>query len=280
MEWFKVSVNDLSGAELSAAGDAAIGAWFRMLSNCYRLENGGCYKHCLQHSDRQWLSIAGVDRSAIEVAVSARLARWESGDLMVLGYDLLQQCRATERKGKGREMAEIRWGKKSTDADVNAVSIAFSSTASNAFSTTRGEEKRGEEKRGDQIQIVCVETVDTVSTPPPPASPPVLIFPCHGKTSTWALTQSQLDEWALLFPALDLLDQCRHAKAWVDANPSKRKTVRGMAAFLVGWFTRSQDRGQSGQRTLYGTQPDRTCGGTIGAFRASETRLKPGEEPF
>jgi hypothetical protein len=140
MEWFQVYVNDLSTRALSAADDAAVGAWFRLLGNCYRLENGGCYEHCSKHSLRQWMSIAGVDREAVDKVVAAGLASWEEDSLRVHGYDIAQQQKATERKEKGREMANARW------------SHAASNAASNAVGNTeerRGKEIKEEEKKED-----------------------------------------------------------------------------------------------------------------------------------
>ena len=72
---------------------------------------------------------------------------------------------------------------------------------------------------------------------------PFLEFPTVGTNgSTWTLTQAQVDQWATLFPSLDVAQQCRHALAWIETNASKRKTSRGMARFLAGWLTRATDR--------------------------------------
>lgn len=77
--------------------------------------------------------------------------------------------------------------------------------------------------------------------------PILLTFPTIGKDgSEWRLRRRQVDEWQVLFPGLDVLDQCRHALAWVIANPGHRKTARGMPGFLVRWFNRSVDRRPSG----------------------------------
>lgn len=82
--------------------------------------------------------------------------------------------------------------------------------------------------------------------------PVLLEFPTVGTGgNTWDLTESQVAEWTPLFPALDVLAESRKALAWVQANPGRRKTTRGMPAFLVRWLTRAVDGG-GGART-----PDR-----------------------
>lgn len=73
-------------------------------------------------------------------------------------------------------------------------------------------------------------------------SPEVLRFKTVGQPAEWALTQAHVDTWTRDFPGLDILAECRHANAWVTASPSRRKTARGMPAFLVRWFGRAIDR--------------------------------------
>lgn len=69
----------------------------------------------------------------------------------------------------------------------------------------------------------------------------ILDFPCNGKPNTWPLTQSWIAQHQPLFPGLDVLKACRDAYAWAINNPTKRKTFRGMGAFLSRWLTRAND---------------------------------------
>lgn len=75
----------------------------------------------------------------------------------------------------------------------------------------------------------------------------VLVYPTVGKGgSVWELTEEQLGEWSTLYPGLDVLAEMRKALAWLTANPSRRKTARGMPRCLVNWLTRSTDHGRGG----------------------------------
>jgi hypothetical protein len=87
----------------------------------------------------------------------------------------------------------------------------------------------------------CGETAEP-SSPPPTDDAPLLTYPCDGRPTSWHLTPSQLAEWQALFPALCVLDECKAALAWIDANPAKRKTANGMKRFLASWLARSQNR--------------------------------------
>ena len=78
-----------------------------------------------------------------------------------------------------------------------------------------------------------------------PTSPTLLEFPVVGADGErYQLSEAQAAEWAALFPGLDARQEFRNALAWVLANPGRRKTVKDMPRFLVGWLTRSNDRGR------------------------------------
>ncbi len=71
--------------------------------------------------------------------------------------------------------------------------------------------------------------------------PPVITLPCSGGKS-FAVTQSQIDRWAELFPAVDVLATVRKAIAWAEANPRKRKTAQRAASWLASvWLSKAQD---------------------------------------
>ena len=68
----------------------------------------------------------------------------------------------------------------------------------------------------------------------------MLIFPVASEETQWELTEAQIAQWQEIYPQLDVLQECRHAWAWIDANPRKRKKANGMKKFLVGWLNRAK----------------------------------------
>ncbi len=86
---------------------------------------------------------------------------------------------------------------------------------------------------------VCAELASD-STPPAPT--PVALLPLvdgseHGVTAT------EVAEWSAAFPGVDVAQELRQMRAWLLANPTRRKTQRGVRAFAVKWLGREQDRG-------------------------------------
>jgi uncharacterized protein YdaU (DUF1376 family) len=50
-----------------------------------------------------------------------------------------------------------------------------------------------------------------------------------------------LAEWERAYLAVDVPQELRQMRTWILANPTKRKTRRGVAAFIVRWLSKAQD---------------------------------------
>lgn len=66
------------------------------------------------------------------------------------------------------------------------------------------------------------------------------------------VTEEDLAEYAQLYPAVDVMQQLRNMRGWLMANPSRRKTKRGIKAFISTWLQKEQDhpRARSGTKKL------------------------------
>lgn len=77
----------------------------------------------------------------------------------------------------------------------------------------------------------------------PAGSPVVASLPCVGEgPATFEVTEAHVGEWSKAYPGIDVLCEVRKAKAWLEANHTRRKTHRGSPRFLVSWLNRAQDR--------------------------------------
>jgi hypothetical protein len=88
--------------------------------------------------------------------------------------------------------------------------------------------------------------------PSKPASPPapVLTFPTTGAAKSWGLTAALLTELQSAYEHVDILAEARKALVWVNANPGKKKTAKGMASFLVSWLNNGVRRGDFVRRAV------------------------------
>ena len=84
---------------------------------------------------------------------------------------------------------------------------------------------------------------DISAEPQATHAPPVVELPLNDG-DIYPVTQEQAAEWGSLYPAVDVMQQLRAMKGWLNANPAKRKTRRGILRFANGWLSREQDRGR------------------------------------
>jgi hypothetical protein len=112
----------------------------------------------------------------------------------------------------------------------------------NSRSEGGGRRKEGE-KEGRGERALSAAPVPDAS----PASPVLLTFPTVGKgPQTWDLTERYVGELQAAYPHLDVGQECRAAHAWARANAAKRKTAKGMPAFLVNWLNNATNRPRHG----------------------------------
>lgn len=82
---------------------------------------------------------------------------------------------------------------------------------------------------------------------PAPAPLPVAAIPLIDG-SEHEVYPEQVAEWSAAYPAIDVGQRLLAIRAWCLANPSNRKTKRGVEAFLVRWLGKDQDAARPGQK--------------------------------
>lgn len=92
-----------------------------------------------------------------------------------------------------------------------------------------------------------------------PAEPaPVFSLPLNDKT-LYGITGEQLEKWRDYYPAVDVMAELRKMAGWLDGNPGKRKTRRGIGRFIANWLAREQDRGgRAPAPSRGGTPPEKS----------------------
>ncbi len=107
---------------------------------------------------------------------------------------------------------------------------------------------------------------------PPDLSPVVLALPCTGTgPREYAVTEAQVEKWQAAFPGIDVAAEIRKARVWLEANPTRVKTHRGIPAFVVRWLSSAQDRGGGGARPRApARRPGMAAMGSAAAFAKDE----------
>ena len=61
--------------------------------------------------------------------------------------------------------------------------------------------------------------------------------------SEYSVTQKEADEYAALYPSVNVLQELRSMRGWCLSNEGKKKTRNGIRRFINSWLARAQDRG-------------------------------------
>ena len=61
----------------------------------------------------------------------------------------------------------------------------------------------------------------------------------------WQPTDEQLPSWQHAFPKVDVFAELNVMATWLEANPSRTKTVKGMPRFCQSWLSRANQKGGS-----------------------------------
>ncbi len=84
----------------------------------------------------------------------------------------------------------------------------------------------------------------------PAPTPSGILLPLNDK-SFYDVPQDKIALWRATYPAVDVEQELRRMVAWLDSNPTKRKTRRGIERFINSWLARTQDSGGSkGQKEV------------------------------
>ena len=68
----------------------------------------------------------------------------------------------------------------------------------------------------------------------------VISFTLNDKTE-YPVYDKDYAEWVELYPAVDIMQELRKMKGWLDSNPTRRKTVKGIRRFINNWLSKAQD---------------------------------------
>lgn len=96
--------------------------------------------------------------------------------------------------------------------------------------------QKDKDMQKDNIRTVCPE-------PEKPApNPSGILLPLNDKTS-YDVPLDKIAVWKDAYPAVDVEQELKRMAAWLDSNPTRRKTRRGITKFINTWLSREQDEG-------------------------------------
>lgn len=97
-----------------------------------------------------------------------------------------------------------------------------------------------------KYSIDKVNNINTISPEPDKSAPDQsgIKLPLNDKTY-YDVPLSDIELWKDTYPAVDVEGELKRMIAWLESNPTKKKTRRGITRFINSWLSRTRDRGGS-----------------------------------
>lgn len=72
--------------------------------------------------------------------------------------------------------------------------------------------------------------------------PALISFPTNKKDELYHIYEDDVQAYRDLYPNVDIMQELRKMKGWLNANPTKRKTYKGLPRFINNWLAKEQDK--------------------------------------
>jgi hypothetical protein len=139
--------------------------------------------------------------------------------------------------GKAKQAKQLNGKQKTSSATENS-SSATNHASNQASTSTSTSTKPVPVPSQVEEKSSCAET-----NPAPPSTvklKAVILLPLNSGEE-FAIEEADFVKWKGFYPAVDVMQELRKMAAWLDAKPDRRKTRRGVKAFIVRWLSRAQD---------------------------------------
>lgn len=103
----------------------------------------------------------------------------------------------------------------------------------------------GDKTSGDESNI---KDICPVLNESPPDQSGILLS-LVDKTE-YDVSLGKIEKWKAAYPAVDIEQELKKMGSWLDANPQRRKTRRGIERFIISWLSREQDNGGTYRNNL------------------------------
>lgn len=108
-----------------------------------------------------------------------------------------------------------------------------------------------------------------------PTSPTVIELPLNDGTAH-AVTEADVQQWARLYPAVNVRAELAEMLRWCNRKPAERKTSRGIVKFIERWLEKEQNEGRTPNAP---PQPSRPAAGTSAIERVRAANAAAGHQP-
>lgn len=143
----------------------------------------------------------------------------------------IRRCEANRENGRKGGLSKASNSKQSLPNGKQGLA----NLADKDMDKDKGKHKE-KDKHKDNIGIICPELNKSAQ------DLSGILLPLNDK-SFYDVPLDKIALWKETYPGVNVEQELKRMTAWLDANPTRRKTKRGITKFINGWLLREQDRG-------------------------------------
>jgi len=184
-------------------------------------------------SPRKITSLIGSNADDLKILVSKQfIIPFDSGVIVIADWKVNNYLRSDRYKGTRYigEMEQLRCCDGIYSMDTVGIPVADQMETQIRIGK--------ESKVKDNVNTICLE---------PDKSAPSqsdISLPLVDKTF-YNVPFDKIAIWKDAYPVVDVEQELRRMTSWLDSNPTKKKTRRGIERFINNWLARTQDKGGS-----------------------------------
>ena len=95
------------------------------------------------------------------------------------------------------------------------------------------------------IDLDIDKDIDNNTLCPEPLQTPdqkAVIYLILNDKTEYPIYSRDIEEWKSLYPSVDIMQELRNMRGWLNSNPERRKTKRGIKRFINAWLAKEQDK--------------------------------------
>ncbi|GAA4108700.1 hypothetical protein GCM10023067_04430 [Aminobacter aganoensis] len=222
--------------------ERVVWVWGALLESAAEINEGGRFEFDTGEA-AYFLRCDDADMGSILAGLES-LGRIGGGMVAKWGERQYDSDGAKERQRRYRERIKSKSDVQQRDRDHNV-------TQENVTRDVTQPSRDGEVTAQETDTDTDISDANASSCPEPEKSAPVVVasptafeLPCVSG-EMYPVSESDVAEWRASFPAVDVIQQLGAMRSWLIANPTRRKTRKGMRRFVVSWLDRKQNNSHS-----------------------------------
>ena len=249
VKWIKITTDIFDDEKIlliesMPEADSIIVIWFKLLCLAGKQNNSGVFmlSDKIPYTDKMLATIFRRKEATVQMALNIfeqfGMIEIIDGVITIPNWGKHQNLDQLESKKEYMRGYMQEYRAKQKQLSINGKSNCKTNSKTNVSKADKEEDKEIDKEKEKKIHIA--ESSSDNPAEIPESEKPIAFLPLVDGTE-YGIKQTDVDGWALAYPAINITQEIHKMRSWLEANPKNKKTARGIKRFVVNWLGRSQD---------------------------------------